>query len=309
MRNCPHRKGKAMLNYEAYRKAVEDVLYTYLPPVDDRSAVLGEAMRYSLSAGGKRLRPALTLAAADLAGGNYEEALPFAVAVEYIHTYSLIHDDLPAMDDDDLRRGKPSNHKVYGAGMATLAGDGLLHSAFQVMAEDVQRQKTFARMCRHAEAFIFVSRGSGVQGMVAGQATDISVRMPENKKVAANLLHYIQQNKTGALLQAALQCGLAIGGAPVPLRVQMNKYMEKLAAAFQVKDDILDVIGKEDILGKSIGSDREDHKFTAISLYGLEEAKKRLLSLTEEALAAMGGLGKEADFFRGLAKQLAGRVY
>ena len=198
-------------DYNEYKSLVNDYLLDYLPRVDAMSNTLYESMVYSLTAGGKRLRPVLLLAACEFAGGNSVEALPFACAMEYIHTYSLIHDDLPAMDDDDLRRGKPTNHKIFGDGMATLAGDGLLNTAFEVMNKNLLMYFDKPdELKKRINAMYCIAKAAGVGGMIAGQASDIE---NENTDCTNELLEYIHINKTGALITAAVRAGLYLGNA------------------------------------------------------------------------------------------------
>ncbi|WLT32117.1 polyprenyl synthetase family protein [Geothrix sp. PMB-07] len=243
---------------------------------------LGEAMRYSLEAGGKRVRPVLCLLACEAVGGTVAQALPGALALEYVHTYSLIHDDLPAMDDDDLRRGRPTNHKVYGEGHAILAGDGLLTEAFAVLASaDLDP-------ARRAEALSLLAEGAGWRGMAGGQALDL-----EGEKLATYDLAHLQlihRLKTGALLRTSLEIGAVLGGASPAERAALRAYGEAIGLAFQIQDDILDATATDAELGKRAGKDAGRGKITYPSLLGLEGARKALSEATETALCHLASL-------------------
>lgn len=292
-------------DYNEYKSLVNDYLLDYLPRVDAMSSTLYESMVYSLTAGGKRLRPVLLLAACEFAGGNSMEALPFACSMEYIHTYSLIHDDLPAMDDDDLRRGRPTNHKVYGDGMATLAGDGLLNTAFEVMNKNLLMYfDKPEELKKRINAMYCIAKAAGVGGMIAGQASDIE---NENTDCTNEMLEYIHINKTGALLTAAVRAGLYLGNADDEMVKNMTKYAECLGLAFQIADDILDVKGNPEMLGKNTGTDAAKAKTTYISVNGLENSIKRLDELTNEAVEAIAPYYDNAEFFRDLVRKLASR--
>ena len=196
-------------HYEDYKKIIDEHLLDFIPNIDNKSISLYESMKYSLTAGGKRIRPVLLLAACDFAGGDIREALPYACAMEYIHTYSMIHDDLPAMDNDDLRRGLPTNHKVYGEALAILAGDGLLTSAFEAMNKDLMLYFDDAeKMAKRIRAINAIAKGAGCRGMVAGQVSDIE---GESNEYSNEMLEYIHINKTGALIIAAIKAGLYLG--------------------------------------------------------------------------------------------------
>ncbi len=230
-------------NYDEYKAMIDDYLLDYLPHIDTKSSSLYESMKYSLTAGGKRLRSVLLLASCEFAGGKAMDALPYACAMEYIHTYSLIHDDLPCMDDDDLRRGVPTNHKVYGEGLATLAGDGLLTTAFEVMTKDMFLHfDNLQELKRRINAAYTITKHAGVRGMVAGQVSDIEA---EHRQCSNEMLEYIHLNKTGALIVASVRAGLYIGGADEDMMKSMTQYAENLGLAYQIADDILDVRGCE----------------------------------------------------------------
>ena len=289
-----------------YKNLIEEHILDFLPEVDHKSFTVYESMRYSLAAGGKRIRPTLLLAACDFAGGDVKNALPYACAVEYIHTYSLIHDDLPAMDNDDLRRGIPTNHRVFGEAMAILAGDGLLTSAFEAMNKDMLLYfDNETNLKRRVKASYELAKGAGCRGMVAGQAADIEA---ENKQCSREMLDYIHINKTGALIVAAVRAGAHLGGADKKMLEDLTDYAEVLGLAFQIGDDILDVEGTESVMGKKANVDKNKNKSTYPCCYGLEESRKRLMELTETAKEIMAPYYDEAEFFNKLAEELAVRV-
>ena len=269
-------------NFAAYleesRQRVEAALDGSLAP--ERPESLREAMRYSLLAGGKRLRPILCLAACELAGGDSTLALPTAVALEMVHTMSLIHDDLPAMDNDDLRRGRPTNHKVYGEANAILAGDALLTRAFEMVA---LRSPGVA-----AERLIQVvgelALAAGAPGLVGGQVVDLEC---EAKQVDLDTLEYIHLHKTGALLRACVICGALIAGAPDDLLSALRTYARGIGLAFQIIDDILDLTASSEVLGKTAGKDLAADKTTYPKLLGLAESRRRADALVSEAKAVL----------------------
>ena len=283
------------LRYDTYRSAVEEYLGG-LFSVDKPYGKLQEAMRYSLMAGGKRVRPVMTLAFCDLMGGEWRRAIPFGCALELVHTYSLIHDDLPSMDDDDLRRGKPTCHKVYGEAMAVLAGDALQAEAFRIIAtapgvDDRHR----------AEAVTVLARACGADGMVAGQTLDI-LGLGRNRS-ELELLHSL---KTGAMIQGAAELGCIAAGADSRQRERAAEYAQHIGLAFQVRDDILDVIADQQILGKTVGSDQRDGKITFVDLLGLEDSEKLVAQETAKAKNAIADL-QGCEFLLNLAERLADR--
>ena len=240
---------------------------------------LAEAVRYSLEAGGKRVRPVLCLLAAEAVGGSAAQALPGALALDYVHTYSLIHDDLPAMDDDDLRRGRPTNHKVFGEGHAILAGDALLTEAFGVLAaSDLDP-------IRRAEALTLLAEGAGWRGMAGGQALDLEGE--QIKTYDLDHLRLIHRLKTGALLRCSLEIGAVLGGASGAERQALRAYGEAIGLAFQIQDDILDATATDAALGKRTGKDAGRGKITYPSLLGLEGARTALAEATETALCQL----------------------
>ena len=289
-----------MKTYEAYRLMVENALGPMLESLGDIPDRLLEAMRYSLEAGGKRLRPVMLLAACEMAGGDAETALPFACAVEMIHTYSLIHDDLPAMDNDDLRRGKPTNHKVFGENLAILAGDGLLNAAAELMAR-AALQMADARGIRALE---IIMRHAGVTGMIAGQTRDV---LSEGEPAQADLITYIHTHKTADLLEAPVEAGLALAGAPDEQIRTGGEYGLHLGLAFQMTDDLLDVIGDAALLGKNTGMDAEQNKMTWISLRGVEGTRQDAEEQVVRARKALAQLPWDCGFFKELADRITTR--
>ena len=278
---------------------VENGLAHELAKAPAYDETLGRAMEYSLMAGGKRLRPVLLMAAADAVGKDGEKFLTTGCAIEMIHTYSLIHDDLPAMDDDDYRRGKLTNHKVFGQGMAVLAGDALLTLAFEVML----RQEGAA-----PETLVTVvsemSRAAGPYGMVGGQVLDLE---GEGRRLDLASLRKIHMGKTGALFCAAIRSGAILAGAKEEELAALTLYAERFGLAFQITDDILDVTGDEAAIGKPVGSDVRNEKATYVTLTSLEEAKKLAEDAVDEAVAALDIFGERAAFLRDLALFLLGR--
>lgn len=283
-----------------YASLTEQGLQSYLPAMQGDLQVIFEAARYSALGGGKRLRPALLMEFFALCGGRAEQALPFAAALEMIHTYSLIHDDLPCMDDDDLRRGRPTNHKVYGEAMALLAGDALLTRAFETMLGHVPA----AIRADHAlKAASILAACAGMEGMIGGQVMDLAFerRQPDS----AGLTKMVAL-KTGMLLKAACMGGCALAGEHGAIMRAADTYAQKVGLAFQIQDDILDVVGDEQTFGKPIGSDAQNHKTTFVTAYGLEECRRMVDGLTDEAVAAVQPLAG-SDFLCSLAHYLAKR--
>ena len=258
---------------------------------------LRKVMSYSVFAGGKRLRPALVLASCELFCDNIEKALPFACAIEFIHTYSLVHDDLPSMDNDDWRRGRLTSHKVFGEDKAILAGDGLLSYAFDIMLENCKDENSI-------NAARYISRAAGVNGMVAGQWVDVS---SNGKKITEDLMHYIHINKTAALIIGALKAGASCGNAGLEDISVIEEYGRCIGYTFQIIDDILDVVGDEKALGKATGSDEANDKTTYVTLFGVEGAKKQAEEYTNKAISIMDRYGEKAVFFKELAKYLLNR--
>jgi len=284
------------------RGRVEESLMGYLAPDVSRiPSPLREAMEYSLMAGGKRVRPVLLLSAGLAVGGEETGLLPFACAVEYIHTYSLIHDDLPAMDDDDFRRGKPTSHKVFGEGTAILAGDALLTDAFRVMARSTLAQVDPGRAVR---AIADLAEAAGAGGMVGGQQMDLSAA-PANSTVAQ--VDEIQLRKTAALLASCARMGAILGGGSSPQVGALGEYGTRLGLLFQVTDDILDETGSFEEMGKGIAKDRARGKWTYPVAHGMPAAIERATTLGREALAAISTFGAEADPLRELVRMVQDR--
>lgn len=283
------------LNAKAER--TENALRAYLAEWVGAPSSLVEAVAYSLFAGGKRLRPALALGAAEIVCGEDEAALPAACALEMIHTYSLIHDDLPAMDDDDVRRGRPTCHKVYGEAMAILAGDALLTMAFEVLSQDSLNAGAEAR--RVAEAVATVARAAGAAGMVGGQVEDLYW---EGRQASAAVLEDIHRLKTGALFRASLLVGGLLGGGDAGECAALDTYGRHLGLAFQIQDDVLDVIGDTDKLGKTVGKDWQQQKNTYVTHFGLDGARARAAAAVAAAVAALAPYGSRGEELCALAR-------
>lgn len=285
--------------WAARAKLVEENLQYELKntlTIDDK---IFQAMEYSLMSGGKRLRPILLMAAADSISNDGEKFLPIACALEMIHTYSLIHDDLPAMDNDDYRRGKLTNHKVFGEATAILAGDGLLTLAFEVMT----RQKDIEPKIL-IEVIHEIATAAGIAGMIGGQSIDLQ---SEGKHINMMTLRKMHIGKTGALFLAAIRSGAILAGAPKEKLDALTKYAENFGLAFQITDDILDVTGDEKSLGKPVGSDAKNGKSTYVTLMSLDEAKFLAEKTAGTAVDALKDFGNEANFLRELVKYLIGR--
>lgn len=292
--------------FESRRKMVEQALNRYLDTTQSEPEVIHEAMRYSVFAGGKRLRPVLVLAGAEICGKKPEMALPTAAALELIHTYSLVHDDLPAMDDDDLRRGRPTNHKVYGEAVAILVGDALLTKAFELVARNAKIRGVHANTVPAVVELI--AQGAGTFGMVGGQVLDIQAEGGKWRKRNHHtaLLQDIHRQKTAALIRASLQAGATLAGASPQELTALGAYGEKIGIAFQIADDVLDVVADKKKLGKH-GSDVKNKKLTYPALYGLEESKKKAQLLVEEAKKALAPFGKRAQVLKQLANYIIER--
>ncbi len=261
---------------------IEDIINARLIDTEgiseDRQKQIYEAMNYSVQAGGKRLRPMLVLETARLFGGKEEETYDFLTAIELIHTYSLVHDDLPAMDNDEYRRGRRTTHVVYGEDMAILAGDGLLNYAYETGLKGVLKS---GNPMQAAKALKILADKAGVFGMVGGQTVDI---ISENKVLDEETLNYINEYKTGALIEAAMMMGAALSGASEEELGQLERIGSRIGLAFQIKDDILDVTGTMEVLGKPVLSDEKNHKSTYVTLLGIEGAQQRVQELTKSAL-------------------------
>ncbi len=283
-------------------RLVDSALDRYLPGADTLPTRLHEAMRYSVFAGGKRIRPILMLAACEAIGGEIKKVLPAACAIEMVHSYSLIHDDLPAMDDDDFRRGNPTSHKVYGEATAILAGDGLLTEAFILLSDKSIRGDISAE--QSCEVINILAKNSGSRGMVGGQVVDMEA---EKSPVDLPTLEYIHTHKTGALILAAIEIGALLGGASEQQRRSLCQYGEAAGLAFQVADDILDIVADQSQLGKDVGSDQQRGKATYPALLGLNGARRHADELRERALAALAEFDSSAQPLREIANYIIDR--
>ena len=281
---------------------IEKALSKYLSRDDEHYGILWEAMKYSVGAGGKRVRPMLTLEFAKLCGLDLDKTLPFACAVEFIHTYSLIHDDLPCMDDDDMRRGKPSNHIVYGEDNALLAGDALQSLAFEVMLCDETLRSVPAD--RAAKAACVLAKCCGADGMVGGQVIDLKY---ENESADENIINKIHLLKTGALIESACVMGCVVAGADDDKLRSAQKYAQCIGLAFQLVDDVLDITSTSAELGKPVNSDVENNKSTLVSIYGVDECMRRANALTEEAVKALEVFEGDTEFLKDFAYKLISR--
>ena len=286
-----------------YLSMIEKALYGYLPSSDTSEGKLIDAMRYSLEAGGKRVRPMLVMEFNAVCGGKPDAALPFACAVEMIHTYSLIHDDLPCMDDDDLRRGKPSNHKVFGEDTALLAGDALQTLAFEILSSEKTAALAGDMACR--KAVNTLAKYSGCVGMAGGQMIDL---VSENTHAPLEVVEELIGKKTACLLQAACELGCIAANADDDRIKAASEYGRSIGYAFQIQDDILDMTSSNEVLGKPVGSDEENNKSTIVSLLGIEQSRKLVDEYTAKAIAALGRLGGSTKGLSFFALDLAKRV-
>ena len=283
---------------------IEEVLNKYLPKEEGYAAKVMEAMNYSVLAGGKRLRPMLMEETYRMFGGSEQVIEPFMAAQEMIHTHSLVHDDLPCMDDDEYRRGRKTTHAVYGEGMAVLAGDALLNYAFETackafsLTEDVQKA---------AKALTILANKAGIYGMIGGQTADIMAEDADPDTVTEELLLYIHKNKTAALIQSSMMIGAILAGVDAKQINDIEKIGYNIGIAFQIQDDILDVTGTFEELGKPIGSDEENNKVTCVTLMGLEKAKEEVAKLSKEAVTLLKEMGYEHDFLEKLIIDLIHR--
>jgi len=288
---------------ERLRLVVDEALDRALPPETAWPATIHRAVRYSLFAGGKRIRPVLVLAAGEAVGGARADLLPLACTVEMIHTYSLVHDDLPAMDDDDLRRGKPTSHKVFGEAIAILAGDALLTRAFHLLAE-VPADTDDARVRRRLRAAAVLGEACGTTGLIGGQVEDLE---SEGRAVDAPTLERLHRAKTGALLSACVRGGAILGGAGEEDLAHLTRYASAIGLAFQVVDDVLDATEAASRLGKTAGKDEAAHKATYVSVHGLERARRLAAELGEEARQALRPLGDRGALLAEIARLIVDR--
>lgn len=290
-------------DYLQHRKELIDAaIYRLIPGGDSKTATLFKAMRYSLFPGGKRFRPILVLAAAESVGGNVEALMPIACAIELIHTYSLIHDDLPAIDNDDLRRGRPTSHKVFGEATAILAGDALLTDAFGLLTSP-ETSMSFSPE-KLLQAVYEIACAAGSQGMAGGQLVDIE---SEGVPVGAEILDFIHKNKTGALILASVRVGAILGGGSPAQLEDISHYGLCTGLAFQIADDMLDVEGNSELLGKAVQADARRDKATYPALFGQEESRHRAQELVDEAIKTLARFGPEADPLRLLARYIVQR--
>ena len=292
-------------NLKKYQNIINEELEKYLRKEDCPEKILNNSMEYSLMAGGKRLRPILVLATYKLFRDSYEEAMPFAVAIEMIHNFSLIHDDLPEVDNDDFRHGKPTNHKKFNHPTALLAGDGLLNQAYIVLSDEIlysvenQYKENF-----HSKVKAFNEFSKAVDRMIAGEYLDTEL---EGQQISKEMLEYIHINKTGALLKLCVRMGAILAEASEKDIERLTIYAEKIGLAFQIKDDILSEEGNPEITGKPVGNDKELGKCTYVSYYGLDGAKQELNKIIEEAIEQIKIYGEKSEFLRQLALYIKDR--
>ena len=292
-------------NLKRYQDIVNKELEKYLRKEECPEKILNNSMEYSLMAGGKRLRPIVVLATYELFKKDYEEAMPFAMAIEMVHNFSLIHDDLPEVDNDDFRHGKPTNHKQFNHPTALLAGDGLLNQAYIVISNEMlysienQYKENF-----HSRAKAFNEFAKAVDRMIAGEYLDTEL---EGKEISKEMLEYIHVNKTGALLKLCVRMGAILANASEKDLEKLTIYAEKIGLAFQIKDDILSEEGNPEITGKPVGNDKEMGKCTYVSVFGIEGAKKELEKITNEAVEILEYYGDKAEFLKQLAIYIKNR--
>lgn len=282
-----------------YQEMINLGLDEYLPPAENFPPVINQAMRYSVMEGGKRLRPLLVLAAAEAVGGDPKKVLPAAVAIELIHNYSLIHDDLPAMDNDDFRRGRPTSHRVFGEAIAILAGDALLTFAFEVLGGMTELPPALV-----LSVIREVAQAAGPQGMIGGQVVDLE---SQGQAVSREMLEYMHRHKTGALIRAAVRAGARLAGANPEELACLTSYAEHFGLAFQIMDDVLDVIGEEERLGKPVGSDQRNQKATFVSEFGLEHSLQLAKEQARRAEDCLQGFGQRGWFLCELARYIIER--
>lgn len=288
--------------YEKKVELIEEILKKYLPVQEGYQKIITEAMAYSLMAGGKRLRPMLMKESFDLFGGEGDLIDPFMAAIEMIHTYSLVHDDLPAMDNDDYRRGRKTTHVVYGEDMGILAGDALLNYAFETacVAFDLESEKSM----RIGRAMKILAEKAGIHGMIGGQVVDVK---ESGHRISEDVLDFIYRLKTGALIESSVMIGAVLAGASEEEISVMESIAGKVGMAFQIQDDILDITSTTEMLGKPVHSDEKNEKTTYVTLKGIEESRKDVERLTAEAVGELDGLGRENEFLKELIKWLVYR--
>lgn len=290
---------------ETYKEKIvyaESVLKKYLPKKQGYQKLIMEAMEYSLMAGGKRLRPVLMMESFRLYGGQGKIVEPFMAAIEMIHTYSLVHDDLPAMDNDEYRRGRKTTHVVFGEDIGILAGDALLNYAFETACRAFERFERYSSSV--GQALRILSEKAGIYGMIGGQVVDVK---SSEQPISGELLDFICQMKTGALIEASVMIGAVLAGASREEVEKMEKMARKIGQAFQIQDDILDVISTTEVLGKPVHSDEKNEKTTYVTWMGLECAQKEVISLTEEAVTILRSVSREESFLEELFQWLVYR--
>lgn len=285
-----------------YQKLINEELEKYLRNKKCLEGVLNESMEYSLMAGGKRLRPILILATYSLFDNDIKKCFPFCVAIEMVHNFSLIHDDLPGIDNDDFRHGKLANHKKFNEATAILAGDGLLNNAYIVISEDLKNTSESKELIKKLQ--VFNEFTIAVDRMIAGEYVDTEY---EGKEISIEDLKYIHENKTGALLKLCVRMGAVLGKAKDEELKKLTSYAEKIGLAFQIKDDILSEEGDEHVLGKPVGNDKEHGKCTYVSKYGLQKSKEILEKITKEAIEELNSFGDKAEFLKELALYIQNR--
>ncbi|MDU2122036.1 MAG: polyprenyl synthetase family protein [Clostridium celatum] len=287
------------MKFNEMKKEINEFLLNYFSNKGTYNKVIYDSASYSLNIGGKRIRPILMLLAYNMYKENWRDILEFSSAIEMIHTYSLIHDDLPCMDDDDLRRGKPTNHKIYGENIAVLAGDTLLNEAMNLMMRFSLKNGKKALVAAE-----MIASAAGPEGMIGGQVVDI---INEGKKISEDELKYMHMNKTGALIKVSIMSGAILGEAPEEDIRKLEKFGENLGLAFQIKDDILDVIGSTEKLGKNVLSDEESNKSNFITMHGLEYCIKECERLTKESIEILDSLSVDTKDLKVLTKELLDR--
>ena len=285
-----------------YQIKIEQELEKYVRKETCPERILNESMEYSLMAGGKRLRPTLVMATYKLFKEDVEKCIPYAVAIEMVHNFSLIHDDLPGIDNDDFRHGKLTNHKKFNEATAILAGDGLLNNAYIVISEDLLKSENKYELNKKLK--VFNEFGTSVDRMIAGEYVDTEY---EGKQISHEYLEYTHKNKTGALLRLCVRMGAILADCKEEELEKLTNYAEKIGLAFQIKDDILSVEGDELITGKPVGNDEAKGKCTYVSKYGLEKAKSMLEEITKEAIDITDSFGEKAEFLRSLAEYIKNR--
>ena len=283
---------------------IEAVLKSCLPREEGFAKTMAQAMNYSVLAGGKRLRPMLILETCRMFGGEDKLAYPFMAAMEMIHTHSLVHDDLPALDNDDYRRGRLTTHKVYGEAMGVLSGVALLNYAYEVMLTAFDLAEDEKARARVIKALKVMSHKTGLYGMLGGQSVDVE---NDGKPMSREMINYIYENKTSALIEGSMMAGAILGGASAEEVAVVEKAASGIGLAFQIQDDILDVTSTAEELGKPIRSDEKNHKTTYVTLMGIEKASQQVAELSEEAVKLLEGLNKKNEFLFTLVKELVGR--